>query len=233
MKQKKPIYLHYSFLIPVIIAICLIAVALSLVIIYSDTEKNSNIIQNAISLSTLIVTGITLVFLYLTLNQQQEQINDNKSNVEFNRVLDITFKQVEFIKINLSTTHFTETYQKLYISLIVENYMINKRILEDITFRLDSNILFESLEKELKIFTPLILENKILSLEQKVLLGKIIGNNILERFESTISKFIILNEQFMLTRDFLECNEEGQHYRKENLKIAKDIYNLINPTKPI
>lgn len=95
MQKKNPLYLHFTFLIPVIITICLIAVAFSLVIIYSDTEKNSNIIQNAISLTSLIVTGITLVFLYLTLKQQQGQIDDNKSDVEYNRVLDFVYRQLE------------------------------------------------------------------------------------------------------------------------------------------
>jgi|GEM_PF-6645218 len=125
MTKKKTPNIEFSYLIPAIIAICLIAVAISIIIIYTDSEKNSNIIQNAISLSTLILTGITLVFLYLTLNQQQEQIDSNKSDVEFNRVLDLIYKNVEYTKkdfdiLSEATLYVDSSIQSRWT---IENYL--------------------------------------------------------------------------------------------------------------
>lgn len=91
MKNKKsiPFYKEKSFIYPVVIFLVIIFFTICTIIVSMKTELSLSIIQNLISFFALIITGITLFFLYKTLKQQQEQIDDNKKDSEFNRALDI------------------------------------------------------------------------------------------------------------------------------------------------
>lgn len=91
MKNKKsiPFYKEKSFIYPVVIFLVIIFFTICTIIVSMKTELSLSIIQNLISFFALIITGITLFFLYKTLKQQQEQLDGNKKDSEFNRALDI------------------------------------------------------------------------------------------------------------------------------------------------
>ncbi|GGE28108.1 hypothetical protein [Sphingobacterium cellulitidis] len=89
MKKKEAFYYKLWFFIPAMIGGLISACGFGIWMLFINNEIGSSVVANSISLVTMIVTGITLVFLYKTLKQQQKQIDKTNQDLEFNRALDI------------------------------------------------------------------------------------------------------------------------------------------------
>lgn len=109
--ENNKFYQRSYFLIPVIVALIMIGFGFGIIFLKTESENFSNIIANSISLITLIVTGVSIYFLYRTLDSQniqlkshQKQITSNKYDLEYNRVIDVVYRQMQLD---------LETYQRL------------------------------------------------------------------------------------------------------------------------
>lgn len=100
MKEKQPLYNRLWFLIPTAIILILLAFIGSIIPmkLSSNTTLDTNIIANAIYLVGLITSAITIIFVYRTYHLQKIQIEESKKDVEYNRVLDMVYKQLEYTK---------------------------------------------------------------------------------------------------------------------------------------
>ncbi|WP_185216316.1 hypothetical protein [Sphingobacterium mizutaii] len=225
MKKKNLYHIDYYYLIPLIIAICLIAVGFSVLIIYTDSQKNSNIIQNAISLSTLLVTGITLVFLYLTLKQQQKQIDNNKSDVDINRNLDLIYKQLEYSskilikddKVFLDSFHSIKSWSK-------KNYIINMKAIGSIVKNIYSEFMFYKN----------IIENGFLEFEDRRFLMQIIIKNLPIPYLEFIEEYNSIDFFAKISGNHNEEKEFRDAYREVQIKTERDPYEILytNPFFP-
>lgn len=67
-----------------------------------DDNNGYNSINAVIAGFALCVNIITIAFVYATYQKQNEQIDDNKKDIEYNRVLDMIFRQTDLnnVKIN-------------------------------------------------------------------------------------------------------------------------------------
>lgn len=54
--------------------------------------------SNAIGFTGLIATAASIIFLYANFIQQQKQIDDQKRDVEYNRLIDLVYRQLDFSK---------------------------------------------------------------------------------------------------------------------------------------
>lgn len=196
---------------------------------FVDNANGYNSINAVIAYAGGVVNIITILFLFINYRQQKKQIENDRKDSEFNRALDIVYKQLEYSKRNLYSKPYEGIYKKLMLDLIVEDYDINREILaDDNESRCDHSNLFEMLEKEIKPYQIIVTDNSLLTKNQKMLLGNLIGINFAERFDITIERFINLSKKATSEPEFLKNNNaEGQEYRLKNLQIAKDINQII------
>jgi len=194
-----------------------------------DDAEGYNSINAVISFFTLVFTIVASIFAYLAFDNTKKEFDKNKSDEEFNRAIDLLYRQLEYSKLNWSDARYLEYYNSLYVNLIVDRYELNKVILEDADSRIELNVLFRWLEEETKPYKSIILENDNLYKDRKQMLGKIFALNFSKNFETTIAKFIKLSDKFTKEESFLSLNNEGgREWRIRNLAIAKDIQKIIN-----
>ena len=81
---------------------------------YLQSPTNSLEASNTTIQFILLITGIiTIVFLYINYDQQREQLKEQKKEIErltqdseYNRIIDITYRQIEIGKTALNHTEF-------------------------------------------------------------------------------------------------------------------------------
>ncbi|MEJ5092920.1 hypothetical protein GEO21_22960, partial [Sphingobacterium faecium] len=102
--ELKTFYLYTGIVITVLFSVLLIGL---LIYCYwkskiTDEAVGYNPINSVIAFLALILNILTVIFVYATyqtqrdtIKMQAKQINDDKKDGEFNRVLDIVYKQLE------------------------------------------------------------------------------------------------------------------------------------------
>lgn len=103
-----------------------------------DESVGYNSINSVISLLALIINIITIFFVYRAYNSQvmqielqKTEITENKKETEFNRILDIIYKQLEF-NINILSNE-KSTFNKINEHIIFQNKSNIISNLEDIS----------------------------------------------------------------------------------------------------
>lgn len=122
MDSSQKSYNKIWILIPALISFGLILFSLFIPILYSDNENDSAVFSNAIDMVTLITTIVSLYYLIKTLQSQQEQINQNKTDIEFDRAINFISNQTK-ITVNRKKKDI-ESYQdviKESLKLIYDN----------------------------------------------------------------------------------------------------------------
>ncbi|WP_166334598.1 hypothetical protein [Sphingobacterium chungjuense] len=83
--------------------------------------------SNAISFTALIATAVSIIFLYANFIQQQKQIDDQKKDTEYNRVLDVVYRQLDLDIKKISD-----------VELLIDDLQINTKEITDIISKLEA-----------------------------------------------------------------------------------------------
>ncbi len=184
MKKKEAFYYKLWFFIPAMIGGLISACGFGIWMLFINNEIGSSVVANSISLVTMIVTGITLVFLYKTLKQQQEQIDKTNQDVEYNRIIDILYKQLEYSKKRLFETE--------NLSEVIKEFVYNHRYIFCYVIEEDDlpefMTLFNILGEDLMIYND-VLQKSNLDDENKKDLIHLIVNNLYPNLILSIQAF--------------------------------------------
>lgn len=95
MNQSKNFLFKNPFILLLfIIGFLLIAFIISFTILYVENQSGIGNINNAIQFSALILSAITIVSLIINYIQQQNIFNRNLYDIEYNRVIDVLYRQL-------------------------------------------------------------------------------------------------------------------------------------------
>ena len=209
-------------------------------------ESNNTTIQ-----FILLVTGIiTIFFLYINYDLQRKQIKSQQKEIEFNRVLDIVYKQLNNTTISLmelsQKREFINQSNEIYWT--IENYLQkcndlkieseepneiqsienNKYIVKCfIHFKGRLNTYVDLFSVIIKVYKRMIIENSILKDEDKEVLGLIIQDMFYRDEIHKISRYYeYLKSHYAEIEPYLEKyygNIEFAENTKESVKelIAK------------
>ncbi|WP_099369839.1 hypothetical protein [Sphingobacterium sp. 1.A.5] len=143
----------------------------------STTADN---IQAVVSIITLIVSIITIYFVYKAYQSQKEQINiqqaeieDNRKDVEFNRALDIVYRQLE-ISLPLIKDNDYKVFKDIVIDVETRNEDII-RTLEELEFELYDSL--RNIEIHISMFN-MTLNNSKVGINDKEFLRILICTNL-------------------------------------------------------
>ncbi len=150
--------------------------------ISNTTEKSTTAdnIQAVVSIITLIVSIVTIYFVYKAYQSQKDQIevqkkeiDENRKDVEFNRALDIVYRQLE-LSLPLIKNNDYNVFLEIVLSVVnPEKDTIFS--LEDLELELYD--LLDNIEKHINMFL-LTLDNINLDLKDKEYLRKLICTNL-------------------------------------------------------
>lgn len=113
-KEKKSILFYVG--IALVGALAVFMLALLLYCYWKgkiDDENGYNSINAIIAGFGLLVNFGTIIFVYRTFKLQNKQIDDNKKDVEFNRALDIVYKQLDHSKEKLKFSKYKTLLENL------------------------------------------------------------------------------------------------------------------------
>ncbi|PRD56743.1 hypothetical protein [Sphingobacterium gobiense] len=82
----------------ILLGIAISAFGIMIPILYTNNEVDGTNVSNSIQFLTLLVGIATIAYVIKTFELQRKQIEDNNRNTEFNRVLDITYRQLDITK---------------------------------------------------------------------------------------------------------------------------------------
>ena len=221
-----------------------------LVIIYTSLYNNllnstNNVFEannTTIQLLLLITSIITILFLAINFKQQKDQIDKNIKDVEFNRCLDITFKQVDNTIMLLKSND--EIIEKL-------NYSLNHSDITDFMGYFDLfRELTDTLFKEINFYYVLLKKTR-LTQSEKINIFHIVDQNLSPNFQKLLRSPInnmnntidenenfdeyfslayfnyILSREYDLKQDFNSGKFTYEGYVKENqneIEINKDSF---------
>lgn len=145
----------------------------SIYILKNSSENLTNIVVASTSIVGLLISILTIIVVYNTYIKQAHEINNNKVNVEYNRLLDITYKQLD---ISISRLHLTDNESKIinetisFTPSIVVDFPRKANIMHNFFFRLDTelsihlnNILHSDLSTAKRLHLLRIVESNIYS----------------------------------------------------------------------
>lgn len=100
MDKKPNSYLTLQILAPLAVAVILLVFLLAFILFAPNvnTQQGWENVSNSISLVGLIVSAITIIFLFKAYLAQREEIQNNNRNNEFNRILDLVYRQLDHSK---------------------------------------------------------------------------------------------------------------------------------------
>lgn len=139
----------------------------------STVESTTSIIQAVTSILTLIVTIVTIYFLYKNYNQQQRQIDKTNKDVEFNRILDTVYRQLD-LSLPLIKNKDYSVFNKIIIDVESKREDIIHTIEE---VELEIYDLLDNIEKHIGLFL-IIINNPKLSVEDREYLRILISTNL-------------------------------------------------------
>lgn len=139
-----------------------------------NDNNGYNSINALIALLALLVNIITIFFLYINykqqqkhINKQEEEINNNRKDIEYNRVLDTVYKQLEFTNNELKE-YYNEIVNPISVLYHIENTFDE---MPRYTW------IFNIMNTNYKLFDS-ILDDSNLDDKQKEVITNIIGANI-------------------------------------------------------
>lgn len=139
----------------------------------STVESTTAIIQAVTSILTLIVTIVTIYFLYKNYNQQQIHIDKTNEDVEFNRILDTVYRQLD-----LSLPLIKNKDYSVFNKIIIDVESKREDIIHTIEqFELEIYDLLGNIEKHIELFL-IIINNPKLSVEDREYLRILISTNL-------------------------------------------------------
>lgn len=188
--------------------------------ISNSTEESTTAdnIQAVVSLITLIVSIITIYFVYKAYLSQKEQIElqqneleSNRKDVEFNRAVDLFYKQIEFTKNRILIINNLEPiiYDFIHITNYINDpyYNVNFTKYQLETYSKLMDVLFEDFTSYDKVLKILILDN-----DSKKLLLELMVNNIYPKLYESIYNFRFLLHD--LNRNFSIKADNGEKFEK-------------------
>ena len=201
MKKKEAFYYKLWFFIPAMIGGLISACGFGIWMLFVNNEIGSSVVANSISLVTMIVTGITLVFLYKTLKQQQEQIDKTNQDLEFNRALDI-IKNCSLIDIPFYKETISDIKKIADEIELEERYISNRRI------------------NELEYFLELEKQTRGKHLMNKYCSNIIKGERLISRFYTSYLQSLRLLVKIIYNENFSNPDRNILiEYLRTNLKI--------------
>lgn len=167
-----------------------------------DKTSNTDIIEATVAILTLITTIITIYFVYKTykaqreeINKQDEEIERNRRDTEFNRVLDLVYRQLD-----KSEGYFKKNNEasEARITRIVDEFFIHHKSFSEkanVEYQLDKKIILDDLNR---LITHLVNYQSSLYNILKFY-QRIIFSPVLKKKEINILS-VILKESFLLER---------------------------------
>lgn len=233
--------------------ICLLVIILivNLYLYWKSTVNDNNgynSINALIALLALLVNIITIFFLYFNYQQQQKHINkqedelkNNRNDIEFNRTLDIIYKQLEYSQRKFSLLNLSNNLKEF-----VENLTDNRFYSFTFNITLDKELLsvnriLELLIKELELYNKIINSSK-LDKDVKDYLIELVVKNIYPKLDEAIDNLQNKYKAFKLNLEGYQKNlindnidrteylEIGNKYEKlidKNLKIVLSLMNKV------
>lgn len=213
--EVKTFYLYTGIVIVVILSVLLIGL---LIYCYwkskiTDEAVGYNPINSVIAFLALILNILTVIFVYATyqtqrdtIKMQAKQINDDKKDGEFNRVLDIVYKQLEHTiekynsKINSGWT-YKQYFEQLSHLLTTSSFNRIVHPNSDIPYYFGT--VFNSfLVKEFEVYYRVINLNNQLSDDDKTFFTNLFVNNIDNRIINKVMLFQELYYDFQQSEQY-------------------------------
>lgn len=138
---------------------------------------------------------LTVIFVFATYQAQRNQIEDNKKDGEFNRVLDIIYKQLEYTKSKYNAQIGSSWSYKIYFNNLC-NYLTTNSFIHIVYPNSGIAHYFDYvfnhfLVKEFEVYYRVINLNNHLSDDDKIFFTNLFVNNI----DSNIMKNVVLFQE--------------------------------------
>ncbi|VXC57730.1 MULTISPECIES: hypothetical protein [Sphingobacterium] len=218
--NNKTLILYFGIGIGIVLAFFAIGFA-----IYSywkgiiiDNENGYNGINAVIALMALLMNIITVIFVFATYDSQSKQISQNKKDTDYNRALDLIFRQLEHTKTKLSSNYGTYLNEFINRNEDLRRVQLNidLRFFEDDNFRVYSRAL-SFLAIEFEIYYNVIV-NTTLSDDDKRYLLSIAPHNINSRLIQSLNVF----------QNHYQLFQASDEYQKFNSNLKNNIeYDLL------
>lgn len=183
-----------------------------------DDENGYNSINAIIALIALVVNIITIAFVYATYQTQRDtiimqrkQIEDDKKDGDFNRVLDIISKQLEYtnkryeFKRNISSANIKEYFASLFqlnLNKFESLFQPNTMIIEYL------KVVIPFFSRELEVYYKVIHSNN-LSDKDVEFFTSFFSNNIDAHLVSRFKLFQKHYRSFKLSENYKKANDLG------------------------
>ncbi len=215
--NKKTLILYFGIGIGVVLAFFAIGFA-----IYShwkgiivDNENGYNGINAVIALMALLMNIITVIFVFATYDSQSKQISQNKRDTDYNRALDLIFRQLEHTKAKLSLDNSNALAEFINKNSDLNRVALNLdlRFFEDDNFRIYSRAL-NFLAIEFEIYYNVIV-NTTLNNDDKRYLLSIAPHNINSKLIQSLNIF----------QNHYQLFQASDEYQKFNSNLKNNIEN--------
>ncbi|KKX48745.1 hypothetical protein [Sphingobacterium sp. IITKGP-BTPF85] len=216
------------FKIDIGIGLVLVVISCSLIpvyVIYSiwkcygiNDGEGYNSINAAIALVALIFNILAVIFVFATYQDARKVAKDNTKNTNFNRVLDILYKQLEYTlknyeaetQITIGQRSFT-SYKDL-VSDFKDSVQVNFGTGAYLKMKVETLKKYEKvlrfLSLELEVYSKVITSNN-LSIEDKDFFTKLIADNLDKKLRETVGLFQNIFSHFQKTSTYKELKESN------------------------
>ncbi|WDF70410.1 hypothetical protein PQ465_08540 [Sphingobacterium oryzagri] len=170
-----------------------------------EPENGYNGIDSVVGMGGMLLNAITIYFVYISYKQQNKQIEKNDRDTEFNRILDVFYRQLD-----LSLSQFDIDNTKL---LAAKEELINSGTMETVIKNFDVLTKAVSTLKKVENFYTGLLQRSNLNDKDKAYLFNIYDSNFPQEYK-TIAKLISDCDELNLDTKY-KVEEFKRAYTKE------------------
>lgn len=213
--NKRTLILYFGIGIGIVLAFLAIGFA-----IYShwkgiivDNVNGYNGINAVIALMALLMNIITVIFVFATYDSQSKQISQNKKDTDYNRALDLIFRQLEHTnsKLSLDNSNVLAEFINKNSDLNRVPLNVDLRLFEDDNFRVYSRAL-SFLATEFEIYYNVIVNTTLNNGDKRFLLS-IAPHNIHSKLVQSLNIF----------QDHYKLFQASEQYQGFNSSLKNNI----------
>lgn len=204
----------------------------------STLNTTAENIQAVVSMITLIVSIVTIYFVYKAYQSQNEQIaiqkkelEEGRKDVEFNRALDMFYKQIEYSKHRIAINNL-EPIIKAFIENTLNTFYILDLVYSNLGIKefIKISKIFRVLSEDLRIYNNILIQTNV-NESDKLFLMQLVIDNIFPKLSEAINIFQSSYRDFQGGQAYKEMEFNNPQMKKVLNDIEFDFGNVLSYVK--
>lgn len=223
-------------LLIIICTVLVIPIGLGLYFYFKDDlkindENGYNSIDSVVGILSLVLSIITVISIFITYQSQQKQIRDNNKDVEFNRVLDLFYKQIGYSEKRLIVNKkLAEEINRFYKGIYIQTKDLDIEYTNEGIQLLSSYLkVITHIRRDLEVYHRILISSN-LSDDKKKFIVDISIENIYPDLRIITKNFYKLLMEFKLSGTYRNCEIEQNN---ESILVIDIVENIEDNLKKI